>query len=185
MTLSPRRLTPTMQSVNPTSAFGCAMRVKEKSQAVSAHGAPKGEFMTDTMKTYAEKLKDPRWTTFREKAFNYHRRDCQNCGQETDFSRGIQVHHLKYIKSREPWDYEMDDVMILCGFCHEDIHDAEDSMRSLVRSMPPWVAREWRNLAEMIAEQSIDPRNLMSVAVRAKRAAWEAKNSQDTESNKS
>lgn len=80
---------------------------------VKTDGRESGFFDTP-MKTYAEKRKDPRWTTFREKAFDCHRRDCQNCGQETDFSKGIES------------------------------------------------------------------KNLLSVAVRAKRAAWEAKNSQES-----
>jgi hypothetical protein len=159
------------------------MRAREQSQAVSAHGAPEGDFISDTMKTYAEKLKDPRWHAFRGRAFDYHRKDCQCCGQETDFSKGLHVHHLKYIKGREPWEYDMEDVMILCGFCHEEIHEAEDAMRSLVRSMPPWVAREWMNLAEMIGEHGIEPKNLMPVAVRAKRVAWEVKNAQESDEN--
>jgi len=78
--------------------------------------------------TYSEKLKDPRWICRRAAliAKNGHR--CQECGQGAeDGERTLQIHHVAYIRGREPWDHPDEILICLCPTCHTDrqVHDEE------------------------------------------------------------
>ena len=37
----------------------------------------------------------------------------------------MQVHHLKYIRGREAWDYSAEDLVTLCKRCHAQLHATE------------------------------------------------------------
>ena len=68
--------------------------------------------------TYAEKLKDPRWQIKRSQTINYYGNKCEYCGS----TENIHVHHRKYISGLEPWDYDIEDLQLLCADCHEQEH---------------------------------------------------------------
>jgi hypothetical protein len=44
---------------------------------------------------------------------------CESCKQG---GKPLQVHHLFYDPDREPWDYQIDEVVLLCSTCHEQLH---------------------------------------------------------------
>jgi len=70
------------------------------------------------MKTYAEKLRDPRW---QKKRLEIMQRDgfaCCNCG---DSESTLNIHHWYYQKATEPWDYPNDALSCLCEDCHVSI----------------------------------------------------------------
>ncbi len=81
------------------------------------------------MKTYKEKLKDPRWIERRE-AFKLAYTtspllpidrcalSCIGCGGLDS----IDIHHVKYIAGLEPWDYKDEHLAPLCRSCHELFH---------------------------------------------------------------
>ena len=68
------------------------------------------------MATYAEKLKDPRWQKKRLKVLERDKWTCKECG---DKENTLNVHHLKYAKSGNPWDTPIKDLQTLCEKCHE------------------------------------------------------------------
>jgi len=68
------------------------------------------------MKSYYEKLKDPRWQKIRLKVLERDEFICQICG---DALNTLNVHHKFYKKNCEPWDYELDDLITYCEDCHE------------------------------------------------------------------
>lgn len=37
----------------------------------------------------------------------------------------LQVHHKKYIINHLPWEYEDDDLITLCNYCHAEVHESE------------------------------------------------------------
>lgn len=45
---------------------------------------------------------------------------------EPDKAYNLQIHHLKYIKNRFPWEYDNDDLMTLCNYCHFETHENTD-----------------------------------------------------------
>jgi hypothetical protein len=69
-------------------------------------------------KTYAEKLKDPRWQRRRLEVFQRDKFTCQWCFMD---HKTLHVHHLDYIDGREPWDYPMEYLQTLCHECHEEV----------------------------------------------------------------
>lgn len=69
-------------------------------------------------KSYAEKLKDPRWQKKRLAIFKRDGWRCKLCG---DDETTLQVHHKKYIDGNEPWDYSNSDLITLCEHCHFEV----------------------------------------------------------------
>ena len=69
--------------------------------------------------TYHELLKDGRW---QRKRLEIMQRDgfiCRECGT----SNNLNVHHIRYINGRKPWEYDDDNLITLCGSCHKKTHD--------------------------------------------------------------
>lgn len=66
--------------------------------------------------SYADLLRDPRWQRKRLEVFERADFTCQLCG---DVETELQVHHLRYIRGRRPWEYPLDDLACLCRPCHE------------------------------------------------------------------
>lgn len=71
------------------------------------------------MKTYAEKLTDPRWQRLRLEIMSRDEFKCRLC-----FCDGstLAVHHKKYSETGNPWDAAPDDLVTLCQTCHEKLH---------------------------------------------------------------
>lgn len=74
------------------------------------------------MKDYRELLKDKRWIEKRNKILTRDKNTCQFCGCQ---HRYLHVHHKKYEKDKMPWEYEDDELITVCGECHEIV--TEDS----------------------------------------------------------
>lgn len=70
---------------------------------------------------YRMMLSDYRWKNFRERVFNYHKKQCKCCNSD----KGLQVHHLFYEKNKKPWEYDVETVVPLCADCHRKIHGGE------------------------------------------------------------
>lgn len=70
---------------------------------------------------YRMMLSDYRWKNFRERVFNYHKKQCKCCNSD----KGLQVHHLFYEKNKKPWEYDVETVVPLCADCHSKIHDGK------------------------------------------------------------
>lgn len=103
--------------------------------------------------TYSEKLKDGRWLDFRREyiARKRHQRGgwdskdwCDDCGQDT--CGAVHVHHRVYRDGKEPWEYDDEDLRLLCGECHDLIHATEERARNLIRRLPPHCCYEFNDL---------------------------------------
>ncbi len=73
-----------------------------------------------TKQTYFEKLKDPRWQRKRLECMAAANWTCFRCA-ETE--RTLHVHHIRYIKGREPWEYSTEELTVLCEQCHQESHE--------------------------------------------------------------
>lgn len=71
-------------------------------------------------KTYAEKLKDPRWQKRRLTVMNRDKWACVYCG---DKEITLAVHHKKY--TGEPWMAPDNDLITVCEHCHQEIENPE------------------------------------------------------------
>ena len=71
-------------------------------------------------RTYAEKLKDPRWQKKRLEVMQSAGFKCESCG---DTEEELHVHHAYYEKDYEPWGYPDNAYMVLCSRCHNKWHN--------------------------------------------------------------
>lgn len=79
---------------------------------------------------YTQKLKDPRWQRKRLEILQRDNWTCQLC-RATDMT--LHVHHRRYIRGHEPWDYEDGLLVTLCEECHRSETDcARESMGKLI-----------------------------------------------------
>lgn len=69
--------------------------------------------------TYSQKLKDPRWQKKRLEILERDNWTCKCCSGKKET---LHVHHISYNWSKDPWDYDEKNFIILCGFCHELWH---------------------------------------------------------------
>ena len=68
------------------------------------------------MKTYREKLKDPRWQKMRLSILERDEFTCRVC---FDSSSTLHIHHRYYSPVENPWDYPPHALVTLCENCHE------------------------------------------------------------------
>lgn len=101
--------------------------------------------------SYSEKLRDPRWRQFKDNFLNWRLAEldrpktwCDECGEDT--SGRLHLHHSVYHHSAEPWDYEFEEMSLLCEECHSRIHALEKEMAAFIRSMRPHECYEFRSL---------------------------------------
>lgn len=73
-------------------------------------------------KSYAEKLKDPRWQRKRLEVFKAYGWQCRKCWSK---DKELHVHHLVYDKGAQPWEYDNRDLIPLCVDCHKAADDRE------------------------------------------------------------
>jgi hypothetical protein len=80
------------------------------------------------VKTYSEKLKDPRWQMMRLKILERDKAKCRCCrsGEKT-----LHVHHSYYRKGADPWDYEPETLISLCEECHKLVEKRRESLLKL------------------------------------------------------
>lgn len=69
--------------------------------------------------TYSEKLRDPRWQRRRLEKLNASDWKCDKCSTP---HVTLHVHHIKYTKGKEPWEYADDELRVLCEVCHSAEH---------------------------------------------------------------
>jgi len=67
---------------------------------------------------YEKELRLPQWGAFRKSVFEKRGEKCELCGS----AGKLEVHHKRYYKAHHPWEYEIEDVMVLCPRCHEEQH---------------------------------------------------------------
>ncbi len=102
--------------------------------------------------TYAEKLRDPRWTAKREEVLKLNEYECLNCGTTADYAR-LEVHHPYYLRNREPWEYGTDELMCLCSACHKDRQAIEEMARLEVSiMMSRWFSSQIVGYTEKLRE---------------------------------
>jgi hypothetical protein len=86
------------------------------------------------LKTYIEKLRDPRWQRKRLEILQAADWKCQSCHCA---DATLHVHHKLYVKGREPWEYDAEELAVLCEPCHEGYHEGIKSCQRLLALLPP------------------------------------------------
>lgn len=73
-------------------------------------------------KPYDEQLHDKKWLAFRKFIFEVRGKRCEMCGEKDR----LQVHHPKYRKGALAWEYNCNEVQVLCRDCHKAVHGIKD-----------------------------------------------------------
>lgn len=80
---------------------------------------------------YKEKLKDARWLIRKKEILIRDKYTCKLCGSHGKDGAELHVHHLDYIRDREPWEYNDLHLVTLCDKCHNAVHT--QNVRLLLR----------------------------------------------------
>lgn len=83
------------------------------------------------MKTYKEKLSDPRWQKKRLEVFSNSNFSCDLC---LDEKSELHVHHKEYIKDKDIWDYDDSNFQSLCFACHDVVGKSKNEIISCVKN---------------------------------------------------
>ena len=70
--------------------------------------------------SYSDQLKTKEWRYFRLYVIIAKGSKCELCDDKN--YKHFQVHHKRYINGLMAWEYELDDLMVLCGFHHSKVH---------------------------------------------------------------
>jgi len=65
--------------------------------------------------SYSEKLQNPLWQKKRLHILNRDNFTCTLCG---DKETTLHIHHKSYIRGKQPWEYNDDNLQTLCKHCH-------------------------------------------------------------------
>jgi hypothetical protein len=95
------------------------------------------------MKPYREKLKDPRWQAKRLAVMSRANFTCECCGRNNET---LNVHHLMYSKSGNPWEVDNKWLECLCETCHGARTEADsiDCFRIRARKTKDVISEEDR-----------------------------------------
>jgi hypothetical protein len=85
------------------------------------------------MTAYWKKLQDPRWQKKRLEAMENSQFSCEICGDKASM---LQVHHKEYFKDRNPWEYNLNQLAVLCEECHEYFHENKDVLKEISSILP-------------------------------------------------
>lgn len=82
------------------------------------------------MKTYSEKLRDPRW---QKKRLEIMQRDEFSCRICHDDKSPLNVHHSYYEKGLEPWEYSDDMLTTLCETHHAEVEQLKRWFSTVIK----------------------------------------------------
>lgn len=75
--------------------------------------------------TYSDKLRDPRWQKKRLEILN---RDAFTCVFCESTEKELHVHHRRYERGKDPWEYPDQALVTLCKDCHERVSGLKESI---------------------------------------------------------
>jgi hypothetical protein len=70
-----------------------------------------------------EDLNDPKWQRTRLEIMQRDNWSCKKCGGKT---KTLNVHHIRYIEGRKPWEYCSADLETICEECHSTLHKVQN-----------------------------------------------------------
>lgn len=81
--------------------------------------------------TYLEQLQSPQWQRRRLTMLEHAGWMCQRCLAD---DAQLHVHHKRYHKGRKAWEYDDDELLVVCRDCHTSEHEMLDQFHWLMRS---------------------------------------------------
>jgi len=82
---------------------------------------------------FFEKYKDVRWQKKRLEVLEFNGWACECCGEDNE---QLHVHHKRYLKGRNPWDYDVEQLSAVCGDCHRGLGEQNDLLNKVLSLVP-------------------------------------------------
>jgi hypothetical protein len=82
------------------------------------------------MKTYSEKLRDPRWQRKRLKILERDNFTCRLCSND---KMELHIHHIEY--EENPWESDNLNLITYCKVCHKNIEISKKSDFKIVEAL--------------------------------------------------
>lgn len=114
---------------------------------------------------YSQKLANNKWHKVRDAVRIRDEYTCQKCG---DTEHKQDVHHIQYLKGKEPWDSPMEDLITLCERCHRGEHKPDapklevleqtrlELLDKINSSKSSGAINTWRQAVSMIESQAME-----------------------------
>jgi len=80
--------------------------------------------------SFFAKYRHPKWQQKRLEVMKDAGFACERCLEDDET---LNVHHIYYIKGRDPWEYDSSELVCLCESCHLDIHDEEARLQAAMQ----------------------------------------------------
>lgn len=97
-----------------------------------------------TLQTYESYLQSPEWEERRQRIIWRDGYKCRLCNASDNVAE-LQVHHRQYSSLRDEKD---EDLVTLCGSCHEIVTDKIGRCESLHMKLTGRTERKWRRLID-------------------------------------
>lgn len=75
------------------------------------------------------------WKTFSIKVKAHYGYVCKKCGS----IKSLNAHHLRYHMNALPWEYSMDEMIVLCSECHKEEHNPTFS--NVIKTPPRYIEK--------------------------------------------
>lgn len=85
--------------------------------------------------TYLEQLKHPLW---QQKRLRMLEAGCWRCSLCSEAGTTLHVHHKRYVKGRMVWEYEDEELNVLCELCHGEEHELQELLSDLLVAAQDW-----------------------------------------------
>ena len=103
---------------------------------------------------WKDQYKHPLWQKKRLEAMEDAEFVCQRC---FDGDSTLHVHHRQYFKGRKIWEYEKNELEVLCEPCHEEAHAEIDHLKEIMAAIPTSCIGEITGLIRGFASMSTGP----------------------------
>ncbi len=78
---------------------------------------------------YWKLLQRPEWQKKRLEVLDASGWSCVECGSSEN---SLHVHHKQYFKDRNPWEYENEQLEVLCDKCHTVQHQSIQNIKEII-----------------------------------------------------
>ncbi len=104
--------------------------------------------------TFAAQYKNPLWQKKRLEAMEEADFKCQMCfGSEEQ----LHVHHKRYIKGRRIWEYDNNELVVLCHECHEIVHHEQEVLKRTIALIDVMAIEEIIGLIAGYCSEAVGP----------------------------
>jgi len=104
--------------------------------------------------SYRDLLKTEQWMRFSSAVKSERGNRCWICDC-SNHDETLEVHHMGYKEGAKPWEYNLDEVLVVCSTCHRNIHDfADDLWNEALKTDNQWLIYEcYKAVRRIIARE--------------------------------